>query len=516
MQAVTPLKEAADIVREEGGEILKLCYQCGLCTATCPWNLVRSFLVRRILHQGQLGLADFESEDIWLCATCRACVQRCPRGVEIIDVMRALRRVIVELGVGKVPDSLRLTIKNITGVGNPLGEEPEKRADWAKDLGVKTYTKGTEILYFPCCIPAYDPAIQRVAQATATVLQKADVDFGILGSKEVCCGESARKAGNESLFQNLAQSNISAFVEADVTKIVTSSPHCYNTFKNEYPELGGNFEVVHYSQYLAELIDEGRLKLNKELNKTGISKSAKLTVIGHLSELRQRLLKSLIALAITTVISFIFRDQILGILLLPAPPSITVQAIELTEMIGTYMKVSFASGIVLAMPYLIYQLLMFISPALTRKEKKYVYLILPWVVLMFIAGVAFSYFILLPPATKFLLTFGSNIVNIEPRIGNYISIVTRLLLAVGAVFETPVIILFLARLGIVTPKMLSRKRRHAIVAAFILAAIITPTFDPINQSLVAVPLIILYEMSIWLAKLVQRKEPRLVTQTPPV
>ena len=193
-----------------------------------------------------------------------------------------------------------------------------------------------------------------------------------------------------------------------------------------------------------------------------------LTVVGHLGELRKRLLRSLIAIAITTAISFVFRDQILGILLWPAPSGITVQAIELTEMIGTYMKVSLTSGIALAMPYLVYHLFMFVSPALTRKEKRYVYLMLPWITLMFAGGIAFCYFILLPSATKFLLTFGSNIVAIQPRIGNYISIVTRLLLAIGVVFEMPVIILFLARLGVVTSKWLASKRKFAIVIAFIL------------------------------------------------
>lgn len=267
MQAVAPYKEAADIIKEEGGEVLKLCYQCGICSATCPWNLVISFIPRKLIHQAQLGLVDFESEEIWQCVGCGACVQRCPRGVEIVDIMQALRRVIVEVGVGKVPDSLRVAFKNISGVGNPLGEAPEKRADWARDLGVKTFTEGTEILYFPCCIQVYDPIFQRVAQATVNILKKADVDFGILGVGETCCGESIRKAGNESLFQSLAQNNINLFKKAGVNKIVTTSPHCYDTFKNDYPEFEGNFEVIHFSQYLAGLIKEGRLKFTKELHK---------------------------------------------------------------------------------------------------------------------------------------------------------------------------------------------------------------------------------------------------------
>jgi sec-independent protein translocase protein TatC len=157
-------------------------------------------------------------------------------------------------------------------------------------------------------------------------------------------------------------------------------------------------------------------------------------------------------------------------------------------------------------PYLTYELIMFVAPALTTREKRYVYLILPWIALMFAGGVAFGYFVLVPRVTNFLLTFGNQIATPQPRIGNYISVVTRLLLATGLVFELPVLTTFLARLGIVSPQWLAGKRKAAIILAFILAAMITPTIDPINQSLVAVPLIILYEMSIWLAKLVYRKE----------
>jgi len=241
----------------------------------------------------------------------------------------------------------------------------------------------------------------------------------------------------------------------------------------------------------------------------------KLTTLGHFSELRGRLIRSVIALVITTIISFVFAKQIFDILILPIAPLITGGDVNLiyigmTEMVGTYMKVSLASGIILAMPYLVYQFIMFISPALTRKEKRYVYLILPWIALMFAGGVVFGYFILVPPATGFLLTWGSDIASPQIKIGSYISVVTRLLLAIGIVFEMPVVTTFLSRIGVVTPKWLASKRKVAVVFAFILAAIITPTFDPINQSLAAAPLIVLYEMGIWLAKLVQRKEPKVV------
>jgi len=264
---VTPSREAFDIIKEEGGEILKLCYQCGMCTRACPWNTVRIFLIRQVLHQAQLGIPDFEADDLWLCAACKACVDRCPRGVEIIDVWRALRRVIVEVGAGKVPDSLRLVVKNISAVGNPQGEEREQRVDWARDLDIKTHTRGTELLYFPCCYNAYDPSMQKVAQAMVSILKRVDADFGILGGELSCCGESVRKAGGESLFQSLVQSNIGVFNEAGVTRIVTTSPHCYHTFKKEYPEFGGDYEVIHHSQYLAELVREGRIKFTKEVNR---------------------------------------------------------------------------------------------------------------------------------------------------------------------------------------------------------------------------------------------------------
>jgi len=240
----------------------------------------------------------------------------------------------------------------------------------------------------------------------------------------------------------------------------------------------------------------------------------KLTILGHFQELRKRLIRSIIDVVITTTISFIFYDWIFRILILPAHGAKLI-FIEMTEMVGTIMKVCLASGLILAMPYLTLQAIMFISPALTRREKRYIYILLPWIAFMFLAGVVFGYFILIPPATTFLLTFGSDIATPQIKIGNYISIVTRLLLAIGLVFEMPVVITFLARIGIVKANWLASKWKMAVIVAFVLAAIITPTFDPINQSLVAIPLIVLYLMSILLAKLIQRKKAEVVaTPTP--
>jgi len=267
MKIATPMKETTDIILEKGGNPLELCYQCGLCTGVCPWNKLMSFSLRKLIHKSQIGVVDFEDEELWRCVGCKACVDRCPRDVEIPFIMRALRRVIMEVGAGIVPHSLRISEKNISAVGNPLGEPPERRMDWAKDLGVKTFTKGTEILYFPCCYQTYDPPTKKTAIATVNILQKANVDFGIPDNNIVCCGESIRKAGAESLFQRLAKTNIDIFAELGVKKILVTSPHCYHTFKDEYPELGANYEVIHFSQYVAQLIKDGRLKLTKELNK---------------------------------------------------------------------------------------------------------------------------------------------------------------------------------------------------------------------------------------------------------
>jgi sec-independent protein translocase protein TatC len=231
----------------------------------------------------------------------------------------------------------------------------------------------------------------------------------------------------------------------------------------------------------------------------------RLTILQHLQELRKSLIRSVIAVGITTALSFLFWHQLLEILIRPAQ-GITLIFIDVTEMLGTSFQVCLAGGIILAVPYLTYEFILFVSPALTNSEKRMVLTVVPWVGVMFIAGVVFSYFVLLPPAMNFLISFGSDIAIPQIRIGNYVSIVSRLMLAIGLVFELPVVTTMLSKLGIISPACLAGKRKWAIVLAFILGAAITPTFDPINQSLVALPMIVLYEMSITLAKIVYKKQ----------
>lgn len=227
----------------------------------------------------------------------------------------------------------------------------------------------------------------------------------------------------------------------------------------------------------------------------------KLSITEHLQELRSRLIKSAIALAVGIVISFPLAFYVFDILKSRAPSDMNLVFINVTEMLGTYMKVALYCGIALSLPYLIYQLVMFFAPALNSKEKRYLYFSMPLVVILFAAGVCFAYFIFLPPALKFLLTFGSGIAQPMITVSNYVSVLVRLLLAVGLVFEIPLVITLLAKLGVVSPQKLAKGRKWAVLAAFVLGAIITPTVDPVNQTLIAAPIIVLYELSIWLAKL---------------
>jgi Fe-S oxidoreductase len=221
-----------------------------------------------MICQSRYGLMDMEGEDWWLCSTCNQCVSRCPRGVAITDVIRATRKIMLEFQYEKAPASLRSAMGSLGSQGNPWSGERTKRGAWAETLGIEPYSADRhDLLYFSCCVPAYDPKLGSVARATATLLRLSGASFGILGDKESCCGESVRKAGQESLFESLAKANISAFRENRVKEIIVSSPHCYTTFKEEYPALNGSVKALHLTQYLAPLLDKGKLSYKKSLNK---------------------------------------------------------------------------------------------------------------------------------------------------------------------------------------------------------------------------------------------------------
>lgn len=265
MEAVTPFLEVTDAIKELGGEDLDQCMQCGTCTGVCPWNLVKYFSPRGMIRLAQFGLEGFESEDLWNCVTCNMCVINCPRGLKIIDIIRSMRMMMNE--TGSIPASLKVPLGSTASRGNPWSGDPEERTKWAEGLGVKEFGPDVDYLYFTCCTQAYDARNQKSGQALIKVLQAAQVDFGLLGEKEVCCGDAIRKMGGEELFGKLAETNLSTFEEKGVQRIIVASPHCYNTFVKEYPELGGNYEVRHYTQILPELIKEKRLQPSKKVKK---------------------------------------------------------------------------------------------------------------------------------------------------------------------------------------------------------------------------------------------------------
>lgn len=268
LETVTPFAEIVEEIRQAGGEAYKYCYQCGLCDVVCPWNRVRDFSIRKIVWQANLGIPEIELEDIWRCTTCGSCPSHCPRGVRQIEVGVAVRRVAAEYGVfpGSVKP-VRAVAQSLAADGNPLSEKREARSAWTEGLSVKPFAEGMEVLYFVGCYPSYDARLKKVAVATARILERAGVDFGILGPDESCCGESIRKTGNEEVFKSLARANIKTFVDRGVKRILVSSPHCYHSFETEYPEFMAHFEVVHVSEFLAELVESGRLALPGPLAK---------------------------------------------------------------------------------------------------------------------------------------------------------------------------------------------------------------------------------------------------------
>jgi len=239
----------------------------------------------------------------------------------------------------------------------------------------------------------------------------------------------------------------------------------------------------------------------------------KLPLRQHLLELRKRLTWSVMAIVICTGTAFAFHEQILTLLMEPAQgfasiPNEKPVYTDLTEFIGAAMKASLLVGLFASLPIVLYQVVMFAAPGLKPKERRYLYLLLPVSLLAFAGGATFGYRILFPPAVGFLLSFGNDVATPYIRIGSYVGLMISLLFWMGIVFETPVVLFFLSKIGVVTPQFLARHRRLAIVIAFILGALITPTFDPVNQSFVAIPIIVLYEVGIWLAKLGNRGKKR--------
>jgi len=265
---------------------LDACTRCGRCQDHCPAHLTEKPLspkniildLKNHLHeQGNKNdeapalVATVVQEDaLWACTTCRSCMEHCPVYVEHVDKIIDMRRYQV-LMESKFPEELMEAFRGLEKNSNPWGLGFDARADWAKELDVPILSelagKDIEYLFFVGCIRSYDDRNKKVAVAMARILNHLGIKFAILGMEEGCCGDPARRVGNEYLYQILAQSNIETFNRYKIDKILTTCPHCYNTLKNEYPQMGFSCDVKHHTEFLAEQIKTGRLKMDRAIPK---------------------------------------------------------------------------------------------------------------------------------------------------------------------------------------------------------------------------------------------------------
>lgn len=246
----------------EGAESLGYCYQCGKCTAVCPVDTVGDYSPRKVFRRTQLGASLIDSPDLWLCTTCRNCLRVCPKEVNMIEIMPAVReQAVLE---GKAPEELLTAFENTARYGNPLGEPPRKRADWVKTAEVPVpvmsqHKAPVDVLWFVECYPSYHPRGKDASVALARLFNALGIEFGILGTEEKCSGDSQRMAGEKGLFDMLAEHNVKMLSKYQFNQIVVTDPHAFNAFLHEYPKYGGEWPVQHYTQFLAPLIDQMNL-----------------------------------------------------------------------------------------------------------------------------------------------------------------------------------------------------------------------------------------------------------------
>jgi len=247
---------------------LNLCIQCGTCTGGCPVKFRSPLNMRRLVRETFITAnpaSVFKRPELWACTTCSTCSLRCPAGVKNVEMIMGIRNLLARQG--DVPSSVREALEHTFLHGNPWGRFKDRRADWAMDLGVKVLgDEKSETLFYVGCTPSYDPRVQNISKALVKIFQKSGVDFGILGKKETCCGNEIRRMGEETLFKKLAKDNLALFKKLGLKRIITISPHCYNAFKNEYPEHG--IEVQHYTQVIVGLLETGKLEISKKLEIT--------------------------------------------------------------------------------------------------------------------------------------------------------------------------------------------------------------------------------------------------------
>jgi Fe-S oxidoreductase len=288
------------------------CTECGRCTAVCPANITGKLLSprkimintrQRLMELAPLATGDFgefehpqlsagegadageqsatavlqntlldnyiTEEELWACTSCRACVQECPVSIDQLDVINELRRNLV-LMESRFPPEIQPAFESLERNGSPWAFDPGDRAKWAEGLDIPTMAEmvergeNPEVLFWVGCMGSFDDRAKKIAVAFARVLKAAKVSFAILGQEEKCNGDPARRMGNEYLYQMLANDNIETLDRYGVKTIVTNCPHCFHQIGNEYPQLGGNYDVIHHSTYIEKLLEENRLPLNGE------------------------------------------------------------------------------------------------------------------------------------------------------------------------------------------------------------------------------------------------------------
>lgn len=211
---------------------------------------------------------DYITEDeLWACTTCMACMEECPVMIEHVDSIIEMRRYLV-LNESRFPKELQVTFQNLERNYTPWAFSSASRADWAEglDVPVISQTQDAEILFWVGCAGAFDERAKKVTRAIVKILQKADVKFAILGNEEKCTGDSARRAGNEYLAQMLINENVTTLNKYNIRKIVTACPHCLNALKNEYPQFGGNYEVIHHTDFILNLIKNKKIRVSANVS----------------------------------------------------------------------------------------------------------------------------------------------------------------------------------------------------------------------------------------------------------
>jgi len=259
--------DTLDDIRDiEAAESIGWCYQCGQCVPVCPVDAVGEYGPMRVYKDLLMGIDLFKSDELWKCTTCMQCLRVCPKEVDMMKIMPAVREESVM--EGQVPDELQEAFENTFEYGNPLGESQRKRADWItetkSDVPLMKDKKEADLLWFVECYPAYHGRGKEASAALAKILNTLGSDFGVLGTEEKCSCDSQRLAGEVGLFEEFAEQNIKTFGKYKFKQMLVTDPHALNALRKKYPEYGGEYDVIHYTTYLAPLMKN--LDLKNKLN----------------------------------------------------------------------------------------------------------------------------------------------------------------------------------------------------------------------------------------------------------